>query len=81
VPKGEPTKTVRLPVWFVDELLARGARMPDHPTPAELIVRKFHPRPLPHATKAGRALQRCECATPTISKVVTNLCTTCHLLR
>jgi hypothetical protein len=76
VPRGEPTKVVRLPVWLLDHLegaLAPGESLPEH------ITRRLAPRqvaPTPFSDK-----RRCSCTSPTMSKVVTNLCTTCHLVR
>lgn len=84
MPRGEPTKVVRLPVWLLDHLegaLAEGETMPEH------ITRRLAPRaepvgrPDPTDRRTDRGPVRCQCATPTLSKVVTNLCTTCHCLR
>ncbi len=78
MPKGEPTKVVRLPVWLCEQIEGR-ARAGE--SIAQHIARTYNPKPLPAASKASRALQRCQCPKPTISKVVTNLCTTCKRLR
>lgn len=97
MPRGEPTKVVRLPVWLLDHL---EASRPEGTTMAEHITRRLAPRaPVigghgnPHAGPqvvmvgaggvggGGTSAGRCSCATPTLSKVVTNLCTTCHCLR
>lgn len=81
MPKGEPTKVVRLPVWLVEQIALAGAEHRPPLTVAQHIAQKYNPRPLPAASAANRALQRCQCSTPTISKVVTNLCTTCKRMR
>jgi len=77
MPRGEPTQVVRLPRWFVEHLTpeadTQGCTVP------ELIVKRLAPRtvaPTPYS-----ANRRCQCKVPTLSKVVSNLCTTCHLVR
>lgn len=84
MPKGEPTKTVRLPLWFIDLMEPLAARSGN--SVAEHIVKRMAPRdsPLGPVLRDGdESVQqrRCQCSTPTISKVVTNLCTTCKRLR
>lgn len=76
MPRGEPTKAVRLPVWLIEYLEPKATAASC--TVGELITKRLAPAPPP----AGRSdVYRCICPTPTLSKVVTNLCTTCHLLR
>lgn len=77
MPRGEPTRTVRLPAWLLDDLAPQAKRarigLP------ELITRRLAPhRPTVHA---GHVPKRCQCKTPTLSKFVTNLCTKCRLVR
>lgn len=81
MPKGEPTRVVRLPVWLCDQITELGARRSPPMTLAEHVAHTYNPRPLPAPTAARRAAQRCACKVPTISKVVTNLCTTCKRMR
>lgn len=85
MPKGEPTRVVRLPVWLLD-LLERQARHTGATVP-ELIVRRLAPRDTPAgpvvADGQGGSLlvRRCSCAKPVLSKVATNVCTNCGQLR
>lgn len=81
MPKGEPTRVVRLPVWLCDQIEALAARRDPAMTLAQHIAHTYNPRPLPAPTAARRAQQRCDCKVPTISKVVSNLCTTCKRMR
>lgn len=77
MPKGEPTRVVRLPVWLLDHLeesVAEGDTLP------ALITRRLAPRAAPTAPQSEGAL-RCACSMPTFSKVVSNLCTTCKRMR
>lgn len=74
----EPTKVLRLPVWLIDYLTpyaeAAGVTVPGY------ITQKMAPRePVVHGQPV--TIARCTCKTPTISKHVSNLCTTCHRLR
>lgn len=84
MPKGEPTKVVRLPVWLLDHL---ESLTKEGETVPELITRRLAPRDSPvgpvvsDGNGGSIAQPRCQCATPTLSKVVTNICTTCHRLR
>jgi hypothetical protein len=85
VPRGEPTKAVRLPIWLVEHLTPQAERAGC--TVPELITKRMAPqepvgRPDPTRRVDGNGRRvRCTCSTPTLSKVVTNLCTTCHQLR
>lgn len=77
MPKGEPTKVVRLPVWLCDDLQARAdALVPPISLPAYITRRLGTPQP---GSPASRG--RCTCKEPTLSKAVSNLCTTCRRLR
>lgn len=78
MPRGEPTQVVRLPRWFVEHLTPQAAER-DLTVP-ELIVQRLSPRAAA-VTPGAPGPARCTCKTPTISKVVTNLCTTCRRLR
>lgn len=77
MPKGEPTRVVRLPVWLLDHLEPQTRT--DESVP-ELITRRLAPRD-PVTPDPDVPLVRCQCKVPTLSKVVSNLCTTCHRLR
>lgn len=77
MPKGEPTRVVRLPVWLLDHL---EEQVPEGDTLPALITRRLAPRERaagPSTSDNGR----CHCKAPTISKVVSNLCTTCKRMR
>jgi hypothetical protein len=77
MPKGEPTKVVRLPVWLCDDLQARADALdPPVSLPTYITRRLAGAQP-----SAQAAIGRCTCKVPTLSKAVSNLCTTCRRLR
>lgn len=77
MPKGEPTRVVRLPIWLCDDLQARAEAMtPPISLPAYITRRLATPAP-----GSAAALGRCQCREPTLSKAVSNLCTKCRRLR
>lgn len=75
MPRGEPTRTVRLPIWLLDQLSDEAGSIDGVPA---LITRKCARRQL---TETSGALERCTCDKPVLSKHVTNICTACGLLR
>lgn len=83
MPKGEPTRVVRLPAWLLDHLEPQAAAA--ECTVAELITRREGARIKAAegvaARVTGSAPMRCDCKAPTMSKVVSNLCTTCKRMR
>lgn len=86
MPRGEPTRVVRLPVWLCDDLQARADAMVPAVSLPTYITRRLAPqepvgRPDPTDRRTDRGPVRCTCKTPTLSKAVTNLCTTCRRLR
>lgn len=85
MPKGEPTRVVRLPAWLLDHLQANADRAGC--TVPELITRRLAPRdtvagPVVADGEGGSVrVQRCTCAKPELSKVATNVCTKCGRVR
>lgn len=77
MPKGEPTRTIRLPIWLLDQLAEQAGGADGV---AALITRRLAPQRAVTAPGAAR-VERCTCERPTLSKIVTNLCTACGLLR
>jgi hypothetical protein len=77
VPKGEPTKVVRLPVWLCDDLERRAAALDPPVSLPTYITRRLAAPPAGAPAAAGR----CQCKVPTLSKAVSNLCTTCRRIR
>ncbi|QOR55421.1 MAG: hypothetical protein SHS37scaffold145_72 [Phage 71_18] len=79
MPKGEPTKVVRLPVWLCEELEKRAEAVRP---PVSLPTYITQQLAVPRSYRAVPALaKRCQCKVPTLSKAVSNLCTTCRRLR
>lgn len=74
----EPTKVLRLPVWLLDELTPEAAAL-GVTVPTLITQRLARPQPTPPGVNSDAV--RCQCKTPTLSKHVSNLCTTCHLMR
>lgn len=78
--KGRPTKVVRLYADDVEAIAVRAAAA--RTTAAEvvhgLVTRKpIVAKPTMHVPPRGR----CSCASPTLSKTASNICTTCGCLR
>lgn len=80
MPRGEPTRVVRLPAWLLDHL--ERDLTGDETLPA-LITRRLAPRQARPGVRSALtgASGRCTCASPVLSKHVTSLCTTCKLMR
>lgn len=78
MPRGEPTKAVRLPIWLVEHLEPQATAADC--TVGELITKRMAPPTASHRAVPALAT-RCDCPTPALSKVVTNLCTTCKRMR
>lgn len=82
-PAGRPTRMVRVYVVDADELAARARHASDlvgaTVTAADVVASLVNPPP--RAATEGVVSGRCECATPTFSKHVNNLCTTCRRVR
>lgn len=85
MPRGEPTKAVRLPIWFIDmqqpKADAAGVTLGEHIVKAMTPAVRVPANAYEAERLGGQVAPRCECATPTLSKVVSNLCTTCKRLR
>lgn len=78
----EPTKVIRLPVWLIEHLTPLAER--EGVTVPGLITRRLaphHVHPVDARIAGVKATPNCTCKTPTFSKHVSNLCTTCKLMR
>lgn len=84
-PKGEPTKVVRLFVPDADWLIQQAAAN-DVSVAVAFVALREHQRgaPRPQRTAQPPVAEddgRCHCATPTLSKHASTVCTTCHRRR
>lgn len=82
MPRGEPTKTVRLPLWLVEQMQQRadasGVTLPAY------LTRKLAASPPGQQSGSAAASavpRRCSCTKPVLSKYASNICTACGLTR